>query len=150
MQVYIPPKQLYCMNPPVSYTIESEMRIKTQNGHRNVPAVTLHSIAEALRRAAVIDGYRPSVEILRGRHVRIHFPRAVVSYGRNGDVVPICLPQVGEQCQDLAEKLTRTFSCRRGDEYAAMLLGINKYLLDKVKTICFKDFDFITGSRPNT
>ena len=146
MQVYIPPKQPFCLNPPVSYTIATQIKIVTRSGETEVPALALQALAEFLRTSAVIDGFKASVQIIGGKQVFLHFPRAVVSYGCNGVVVPIRLPQVGSQCDTLAEDLTQTFSRREGPEYASMLAKINLVLNDGIDHIDFTDFVVSNGA----
>ena len=140
MQVYIPPKQPYCMNPLTSYTIVSEMTLLTAAGETQVPPLAMQTLAQSLRRSAVIDGFRASVEILGGKQVRLHFPRAVISENADGSSVATRLPQIGLQCDTLAETLTGAFSGQSGAAYTAMLRRINRHLNDNVVAIYFSAF----------
>ena len=150
MQVYIPPKQPFCLDPPASYTIVSTMTLKTAGGESTVPAAALQAIANNIRTNAVIDDIRASVQIRseNTEHGHIHvievfFPRALVSYGTAGDVIPIFLPQVGERCADLAESLTRTYRRRRNGystTVTAMVTAINVKLTDGITHINFEKF----------
>jgi hypothetical protein len=142
--VYIPPKQPFCLHPKTSYVITSEMQLVTVDGVEGIPMLAVQSIASSLRAAACIDGIRASVEITRscdGRtyDVRLHFPRALVTYGRYGDVVPVYMPQIGASCSSLADTLTKDFEVG-SVLYARMLTEVNRHLEDKVQTVWFGPF----------
>ena len=167
MQVYIPPKQPFSLHTPASYAIVSTMTLKTAGGETMVPAVALQAIAAQIRRLSVIDDIRASVQITKaensGHHghdhdryiIEVFFPRALVSYGTAGDVIPIYLPQIGERCADLAEVLTETFKrVRHSHAYTstvqAMVAAINLTLLDGITHIHFDTFCYTSAPTPSS
>lgn len=144
-EVYIPPKQPFCLRPKTAYVITTDMQLETLNGEETIPMLAVESIATSLREAACIDGIHATVEIsLSPDHrtylVRINFPRALVTYSASGEVVPVYMPQLGVSCSSLADQLSTKFAVDTGVLYGNMLTRVNRNLQDKVETVWFGPF----------
>lgn len=149
MTTYIPQPTVQCPDPPVYYTIRGTFTLTTKSGAKHVLPRAVSVFSCKLREYCVLDNiqsvvrivYPPNTDVLE-YEVFIYFPRAIRTYSQTGQAVPMCLPQLEDQCETLAEELDAETQ-PGAPLYEAILDAVNAFLQDPVVELTFCPFAYV-------